>query len=205
MTEIDLLKQAFSRKQASKGWTFQGKVERSRAEVDAERFFVRWSADILKNTMCGTWLIINSKIMKVQSYGNDDGKTDGIIRLYFIKEIGLEYKDYNVEVRLKGFLNKHGETREYPEGWETKSLDSGIFINEFTLINHINEGFIYVVKIKNCDPRICFLTKDRIKELLGKSHRSQKSTNKKNDQSVKCIPLHWFIEQEKFIISKMIN
>ena len=134
------------------------------------------------------WAVIKgARVIKLQG-DNDDGKTDGVV----------EYngEETSVEARRKGYPNHSGKACLFSEGWETKFLvnDGGIFLNESTIKNHRNKGFIYIVEIKGFKPRFCFISPSRIDELLSQPYRKMKSTNSGVLQSVKAVPLHWFEE-----------
>jgi hypothetical protein len=131
-------------------------------------------------------IIPESKIIKLQEE-NDDGDTDGIIGL---KGGEIQY----VEARRKGFPNHSGETTRYSQGWETPFLRNGIFLNELAIRKYITTGFVFLVEIKNCKPRFANINPQRVAELLKQPPRSQRSTNSHNHQSVKLVPLEWFVE-----------
>lgn len=108
------------------------------------------------------------KVVKLQS-DNDDGKTDGVIELCG--------KEINVEARRKGYPNHSGKAYFFRDGWQNKLLlnDGGIFLNELTINQYKNSSFIYLVDIKGFKPRACFVTKERVEELLKQPHREQKA------------------------------
>jgi len=130
---------------------------------------------------------INAKVLKLQE-DVDDSKTDGIIE--------HNGKKISVEARRKGYPNHSGHTLSFKNGWKTKFLVSGggIFLNELTIKNHKDEGFIFLVDIKGFAPKACFINTSRINQLLMQPHRTMKSTNSKVLQSVKTVPLYWFKE-----------
>lgn len=128
------------------------------------------------------------KVIKLQD-DNDDGKTDGIIE--------FNGKLLNVEARRKGYPNHKGKVCLFKNGWETEFLlrDGGIFLNERTIKNNKDNGFLFIVDIKGpngSESRSCIINKSRIEELLNQPYREQKSTNSGNMQSVKIVPLDWF-------------
>jgi hypothetical protein len=128
----------------------------------------------------------NSEIIKLQE-GNDDGKADGIIK--------YDGKREPVEARRKGYPNHKGYVSSFLEkGWDSPCLVDGIFLNESTIRNHKDEGFIFIVKIKGSKPRFCDITPLMIEELLKQPERFMKSTNSGSKQSVKTVPLNWFKE-----------
>lgn len=155
-------------------------------EVNAEKRLIKWFARLL-----------GAKIIKLQT-NNDDGEVDGI----------LEYKGkmYYIEVRRKGFPNHSGKTTyTYSGGWENYSLRTGIFLNESTIRNHLDVGFIFIVEIKGCKPRIAVVDPNRVQELLKQPYKEIQSVNSGVMQSVKKVRLHWFAELKTINISKMIN
>lgn len=145
-------------------------------EKDAERKLIIYFANKF-----------GAKIIKLQE-DNDDGKTDGIIE--------HNNKRINVEARRKGFPNHKGRGCFFKDGWKTECLvnDGGIFINESTIRNHKNKGFVYVVEIKGSKPKFSIITKSKIDELLSQPYRETKSTNSGAMQSTKTVPLDWFKE-----------
>jgi hypothetical protein len=124
-----------------------------------------------------------AKIVKLQG-DVDDGKTDGIIEYNNI--------EINVEARCKGYPNHKGYVTPFKEGWDTKCLTNGIFLNESTIRNH--KQFIFIVKIKGFKPRCCLISPSKINKLLQQPYEESKSTNTGKMQSVKKIPLNWFKE-----------
>lgn len=126
-----------------------------------------------------------AKIIKLQA-DEDDGKTDGIIE--------KNGKKYNIEARRKGYKNHHGDTCDMPEGWDTSFLSSGIILNESVVKNHKETGFVFVVDIKKFKPRAALICKKRIEYLLKQPSHIDTSTNSKNKQVTKRIPLNWFKE-----------
>lgn len=130
---------------------------------------------------------IGATVIKLQGY-NDDGKTDGVI----------EYsgKEKSVEARRKGYPNHGGKSCNFGQGWKTRFLvnDGGIFLNESTINDHKNKGFFFVVEIKGYKPRSCFINASKVDELLRQPYRNSKSTNSHVMQSVKTVPLDWFVE-----------
>jgi hypothetical protein len=147
-------------------------------EKDAERRLIREFVDRRSNT----------RIVSLQD-DDDDGGTDGVIE----REGGGLFA---VEARRKGFPNHSGKTCRFDRGWETGFLarDGGIFLNELTIRKHKDrgEGFVYLVEIKGCPPRAASVNLSRIDELLSQPHRTMRSTNSRNPQSVKSVPLEWF-------------
>lgn len=149
-----------------------------KAEKDAERELIIAFA----NT-------IGAKIIKLQG-DSDDGGTDGIVE--------HNGRLLSVEARRKGFPNHDNVTsRFFVEGWKSKVLTDGIFLNERTIQNHKNKGFIFVVEIKGFGFKAAIITAERVEELLSQPYRSSKSTNSSAVQSVKTVPLDWFKELEK--------
>lgn len=130
---------------------------------------------------------IGAKVVKLQE-DEDNGKTDGIIE--------HDGKEISVEARRKGFPNHSGKTLSFIDGWKTRFLvnDGGIFLNESTIKNHKDKGFVYLVEIKGFKPRACAIDVLRINELLNQPIRRMRSTNSGSIQSVKTIPLDWFKE-----------
>lgn len=150
--------------------------QRHREELVLERdLIVKYAATISE-----------SKIIKLQGE-NDDGDTDGIIGL---KGGEIQY----VEARRKGFPNHSGKTTRFSKEWETPFLRSGIFLNESVIKKYITTGFVFLVEIKNCKPRSANIHPQRVAELLKQPHKNKRSTNSRNPQSVKLIPLEWFVE-----------
>lgn len=144
---------------------------------------------------------IGIEITKLQDY-DDDGGTDGIFRFINI----FNSKSVSLECRAKGYVNHEGEICEFPRGWQTGFLSKGIFINESILRRHKEnkENFIYLVDIlcgtglnKHSERRACVIDESRIDELLKQPYKLQRSTNTKNPQSIKLVPLKWF-ENRKF-------
>jgi hypothetical protein len=150
-------------------------------EKEAERSLI---IDFAKKTEAKFGCKVN--IIKLQG-DNDDGKVDGII----------EYngKKVNIEVRRKGYPNHKGKVCFFKNGWETEFLirDGGIFINELTIKNHKDKGFVFIVDINGHPPRMCNLSVSRIKKLLRQPLKKIKSTNSGVLQSVKVVPLKWFV------------
>lgn len=146
-----------------------------REEKDAERQLITTFANK-----------INAKVIKLQG-DSDDGGTDGVID-YGGKQI-------NVEARRKGFPNHSGKASYlFREGWASKCLAEGIFLNEMTIEHYKDKGFIFIVEIKGYKLRGCVVTASKVDELLNQPHREMKSTNSGVMQSVKTVPLHWFKE-----------
>lgn len=145
-------------------------------EKDAERQLITYFSEK-----------ISGKIIKLQD-DDDNGKTDGIVE--------YDGKEISVEARRKGFPNHSGKTLSFVDGWKTRFLvnDGGIFINESTVRNHKDKGFVYLVEIKGSKPRACVIDELRISELLNQPNRRMRSTNSGSVQSVKTVPLNWFKE-----------
>lgn len=137
------------------------------------------------------WYKIAVPIIKIQEF-NDDGETDGIIF--------LNGKNENVEARRKGFPNHSGERTDFDKGWDTYYLvNEGIFLNTSTIKRHRDngEGFFFVVEIKGGGlPRVCYITPERSDELLKQPYRQERSTNTGKLQSVKCVPVKWFLHEK---------
>lgn len=128
---------------------------------------------------------MGAKIIKLQE-GEDDGKTDGIIE--------WEGKQMNIEARRKGFPHPvTGKACEFEAGWESLSLlrDGGIWLNEGVIRNYRNNSFIYIVHIKDCDPKFCVIYPSRNEELLKQPYREQANRWGKS-QPRKAVPLEWF-------------
>ena len=130
---------------------------------------------------------IKAKVIKLQG-DSDDGGTDGVIE--------YKGKEISVEARRKGYPNHRGKAFFFNEGWETRCLvnDGGIFLNELTIKNYKDKIFIFVVEINGFKPRSAVITASKVDELLNQPHREMKSTNTGIMQSVKTVPLDWFIE-----------
>jgi len=128
---------------------------------------------------------INAKVIKLQE-DFDDGGVDGIIE--------INGEERRVEARRKGFPSHKGKVRTFPEGWKTGFLSSGVMINEKTIRNHQDKGFDFVVEIKGCKPRVASISPLQIKELLKQPYRTQPSFNSGTPQSIKTVPLKWFVE-----------
>jgi hypothetical protein len=137
--------------------------------------------ELIRNYACK----IDAKIIKLQE-DNDDQETDGII-----EKNGTQIK---VEARRKGYPNHRGRACSFKDGWKTCFLLNGIFLNERTLSNHKDKGFDFIVEIKGFKPRVAILTPYMVDDLLRQPYQSQKSTNSGVIQSVKSVPLNWFIE-----------
>lgn len=137
---------------------------------------------------------IGAKIIRLQD-DNDDGSTDGVIE--------IDNKEMYVEVRRKGYPNHRGKVCSFKDGWNTSFLlrDGGIYLNERTIKQYINIGFIYVVDIKGFEYRAAFINISRVDMLLKQQKRMQKSTNSGVMQHVKYIPLQWFKEIGEFKIN----
>ena len=156
-----------------KGW------KQPKEEKEAERKLIKDFVEKIKS--CGK----ECEIVKLQGEV-DDGKTDGIIK-YSGREIC-------VEARRKGFPNHEGKAYDFVGGWKCRVLASGIYLNERTIKEYKNRSFIFLVEIKGCKPRFCFITKERVEELLSQPFERAPSTNSGVLQPVKKIPLDWFKE-----------
>lgn len=128
---------------------------------------------------------VGAKIIKLQE-DEDDCGTDGIL-----ERNGTQIC---VEARRKGYPNHKGKVCFFNNGWNDPRLSKGIFLNERTIVYYKDSMFIYIVDINGYPPRYCFLSKERIHQLLEQPLLEQKSTNTGNMQSVKTIPLNWFHE-----------
>ena len=125
---------------------------------------------------------LEAEILSIQS-DDDDGGVDAVVK--------IKDKEYALEVRQKGYPNHSGKVYDFVGGWDNKYIKEGIFLNERTIRNH-HDGFIFVVEIKGCIPRYAYVTTKYIKKLLQQPHRTQRSTNSQNKQSVKLVPHNWF-------------
>jgi hypothetical protein len=150
--------------------SFQPKEEKDAEKLLIERFAVK----------------IGAEPIKLQDY-DDDGKTDGIIQL-------ISGKTISVEARRKGFENHSGRACLFRDGWNTRFLvnDGGIFLNEMTIRNYRNKGFVFIVEIRGSSPRACIVDEKKVEILLNQPNRKMKSTNSGVMQSVKTVPLDWF-------------
>jgi len=130
---------------------------------------------------------IGGRVISLQE-DDDNGKTDGIIE--------HDSGPINVEARRKGYPNHRGKILSFIEGWKTSFLvnDGGIFLNELTIRNYQNIGFVYLVEIRGFHPRAAIIYKTRVDELLNQPNRMMRSTNSGAMQSVKTVPLDWFKE-----------
>ena len=129
------------------------------------------------------------KIKKLQN-NEDDGGTDGIV--------SYKGRDLCIEARRKGYPNHKGKVCRFKKGWDTHCLSEGIFLNERTIRNHIEKGFMYLVEIDfngKSDVRVACVSPKRVKELLSQRYRTQRSTNTGKESSVKCVPKSWFKKQ----------
>ena len=128
------------------------------------------------------------EVIKLQG-DEDDGKTDGVI--------GRDGKQISVEARRKGYPNHKGKDCTFMSGWETEFLvREGIFLNERTIRNYESKKFLFIVDIKGpkgSEPRACRIDQTRVAELLKQPHKKMKSTNSHVWQSVKYVPVSWFI------------
>lgn len=124
-------------------------------------------------------------IIKLQE-DEDDGGTDGILK--------INGEEIPAEARRKGYPNHRGVACNFPQGWESYSLKSGIFLNESTIRNYIGKKFIFIVEIKGFPARACLITAEMNEELLKQPYRTSSSTNSHVSQSVKTIPLNCFKE-----------
>lgn len=156
-------------------------------EKKLERWLLQRYYDMLKITHP----LSNIKITKYPELYNDDYKSDGIIE--------FDGGEIFVEGRGKGFPNHEGRTTTFFfEGWKTRCLQSGIYLNQSTIERYINKGFVYLVKIRDCKvefkPRYANITPEKVDELLRQPEQLERSTNSQRDQLVKKIPLSCFIE-----------
>lgn len=129
------------------------------------------------------------EVVKTQIIGNDDYGADGIIKF---KKDG---RPVNVEARFKGYkLRSDREATKFPNGWETGFLKDGIFLNRSTIAKYVNSGFLFLVKIIDCEPRRAIVEKEQVVELLKQRGRSMRSANTGNFQNVIPVPLDLFVE-----------
>lgn len=131
----------------------------------------------------------NAKVIKLQE-DQDNGETDGIIE--------RDGKEVCVEARRKGFANHSGKvSSKFNEGWDSRCLKSGIYINERTIRNYIDKGFEYAVEInsyKGSKTKAATIDSTMIDTLLKQPRNMVQSTNSGQFQSVKTVPLEWFKE-----------
>lgn len=137
--------------------------------------------ELIKNYAAKT----NGKVIRLQD-DNDDGKTDGTVE--------WDGEQRSVEARRKGYPNHRGKACYFRDGWDTKFLTGGIFLNERTIKSHQDKGFDFVVEIKRFKPRVAQITPSMVAELLKQPFQTMESTNSGAIQSVKTVPLDWFRE-----------
>lgn len=126
----------------------------------------------------------NYEVYKLQGL-KDDGGCDGLLK-------SPTGEIYPIEVRRKGFANHFGQVTNFPQGWDTWCLRTGIYLNESTIRKYIGCKFFYLVEIKCCKPRATFINAGKVNELLAQPMKYERSTNSGIWQSVKSVPLNWF-------------
>lgn len=157
------------------------------AEKEAERELIKRLVASLnsQNTFGGG----EAKILRLQG-DDDDGKVDGVIEISLYDP--TRRIELGVEARRKGYPNHRGEVCRFSQGWKTPFLKNGIYLNEITIRNHQEKGFLYVVDIKGAETKFAFIKPELVGELLSQPYKPSISTNSGVTQSVKSVPLEWF-------------